>query len=76
MVVFIPLSLGIFFVVRQLQITITLFKQNDLAYCLLGSRCLRSSVIQCMNLGKLQEIVRDREAWQPAVHGSQRVRYN
>ena len=22
-----------------------------------------------MNLGKLQEIVRDREAWCPAVHG-------
>ena len=22
-----------------------------------------------MNLGKLQEIVRDREAWHPAVHG-------
>ena len=22
-----------------------------------------------MNLGKLQEIVKDREAWHPAVHG-------
>ena len=26
-----------------------------------------------MNLGKLQETVRDREAWSAAVHGSQRV---
>ena len=26
-----------------------------------------------MNLGKLQEIVRDREAWLDAVHGLQRV---
>ena len=26
-----------------------------------------------MNLGKLQEMVRDREAWHAAVHGSQRV---
>ena len=27
-----------------------------------------------MNLSKLQEIVRDREAWRAAVHGMQRVR--
>ena len=27
-----------------------------------------------MNLSKLQEIVKDREAWHAAVHGSQRVR--
>jgi len=27
------------------------------------------------NLGKLQEMVRDREAWHAAVHGLQRVRY-
>ena len=29
-----------------------------------------------MNLGKLQEIVRDREAWLDAVHGLQRVGHN
>ena len=29
-----------------------------------------------MNLGKLQEMVRDREAWQAAVHGSRRVIHN
>ena len=29
-----------------------------------------------MNLGKLREIVRDREAWHAAVHGSQRVGHN
>ena len=29
-----------------------------------------------MNLGKLWEIVRNREAWQAAVHGSQRVRHD
>ena len=28
-----------------------------------------------MNLGKLQEILEDREAWHAAVHGSQRVRH-
>ena len=27
-----------------------------------------------MNLGKLREMIRDREAWHAAVHGSQRVR--
>ena len=26
-----------------------------------------------MTLGKLREMVRDREAWRAAVHGSQRV---
>ena len=29
-----------------------------------------------MSLSKLREIVKDREAWRPVVHGSQRVRYN
>ena len=29
-----------------------------------------------MNLGKLQDMVRDREAWHAAVHGSQRVGHN
>ena len=29
-----------------------------------------------MNLGKLQEMVRDREAWPAAVMGSQRVGHN
>ena len=29
-----------------------------------------------MNLSKLQEIVKDREAWCAAVHGLQRVRHN
>ena len=29
-----------------------------------------------MNLNKLQEIVKDREAWHAAVHGSQRVRHD
>ena len=29
-----------------------------------------------MNLGKLQEIVKDREAWCAAVHGLQRVRHD
>ena len=29
-----------------------------------------------MNLGKLLEIVKDREAWGAAVHGSQRVRHD
>ena len=28
------------------------------------------------NLGKLQEMVRDREAWSVAVHGLQRVKHN
>ena len=27
-----------------------------------------------MNLGKLQETVRDREAWRPAVHGVEKIR--
>ena len=29
-----------------------------------------------MSLSKLQEIVKDREAWHAAVHGSQRVGYS
>ena len=29
-----------------------------------------------MNLSKFQEMIKDREAWRAAVHGSQRVRYN
>ena len=29
-----------------------------------------------MSLNKLRETVMDREAWHPAVHGSQRVRHN
>ena len=29
-----------------------------------------------MNLNKLREIVKDREAWCAAVHGLQRVRHN
>ena len=29
-----------------------------------------------MNLGKLLEIVKGREAWGAAVHGSQRVRHD
>ena len=29
-----------------------------------------------MNLGKLQEMVRDREAWSAMVHGSQTVGHN
>ena len=29
-----------------------------------------------MGLGKLQELVMDREAWRVAVHGAQRVRHD
>ena len=29
-----------------------------------------------MSLSKLRELVKDREAWRAAVHGSQRVRHN
>ena len=29
-----------------------------------------------VSLSKLQEIVKDREAWRSAVHGSQRIRYD
>ena len=29
-----------------------------------------------MNLSKLREIVKDRDAWRAAVHGLQRVKHN
>ena len=29
-----------------------------------------------MNVGKLREMVRDREAWNAAVHGLQKVRHD
>ena len=29
-----------------------------------------------MNLGELQEMVRDREAWRAEVHGVQRIRHD
>ena len=29
-----------------------------------------------VNLGRLREMVRDREAWRAAAHGSQRVRHD
>ena len=34
------------------------------------------SLLMDVNLGELQELVIDREAWHAAVHGSQRVRHN
>ena len=34
------------------------------------------SLLMDVNLGELQELVIDREAWRAAVHGSQRVRHN
>ena len=34
------------------------------------------SITDAMNLGKLREMVRDRQAWQAESMGSQRVRLN
>ena len=46
---------------------------SDLAACLKRVQSMRwlDSIIEArnMNLGKLREIVRDREAWCAAVHG-------
>ena len=38
-------------------------------------RCLDSTIYSMdMNLGKLREVVKDREAWHAAVHGVKKVR--
>ena len=41
------------------------------------TRCLDGTTDSIdVNLSKLQEMVKDREAWHAAVHGSQTVRHN
>ena len=40
------------------------------------SKDMSLNKLRDMSLNKLRETVMDREAWHPAVHGSQRVRHN